>query len=176
MSIATFQSTVSRTQGFGVIGELFDDGPLRAQSFIINSSSASNNVFGRGFSITSQGLAAAGNSGGTHVFAGILVNPKVNVLLGDGTNPLNPSLTLPNFAQATLATEGSFIVTLGAAANIGDLVVYNNTTGILATIAPGANLPVGTSFAYAFVDRYTLTSAGLAVITLQPTLPIPVLA
>lgn len=170
-----FQATVALQQGFGVIGEMFNDGPWRCQSFILNSADASYNVMGRGFTKTSQGVAQAG-SGGTLGYAGILVDPKGQALRGASGDPLAPSLTLPNYAQGELCTEGSIIVSLPAACAIGDLVVFDNTTGALSTIAPGANLPVGKSFAYAFVDFYTVSAAGLAVITLTPTLTIPVLA
>lgn len=172
----TYQTTINAKPGLGVVGDIIFDTPRFAQSYILNSADASYNVFGRGFSITSEGNAAAGNAGGTAQFAGILCNPKASASVGDSTNPLNPTLTLPDYSQGELLTMGSMIVTLAAAAAIGDLVVYNNTTGVLSTIAPGADLPVGTSFAYAFVDHYTVTAAGLAVITLMPTLTIPVLA
>jgi hypothetical protein len=71
---------------------------------------------------------------------------------------------------------GTFIVTLPDAAAIGDLVVYDNTTGAISTISPGDDLPVGKSFAYAMVTDRTVSGAGLGVITLTPTLPIPQLA
>jgi hypothetical protein len=165
-----FQSTVNQFSGAGVVGELFDDGPLRAQPYQLDSSSADNNVFGRAFTIVSQGVAQAG---GTGIFAGILVNPKTSASVGDSSSPLNPTLTLPNFSQAEILTMGSIWVTLPAAAAIGDQVVYDTTTGVLSTISPGNNLPVGTAFAYAVVDRFTVTAAGLAVITLTPQNIIP---
>ncbi len=170
----SFQSAVFLQQGFGVIGELFTDGPRRAESFILNSADAAYNVFGRAFTVTSEGVAAAG---GTNPFAGILVNPKGQVLQGTaGGGSLAPSLVLPNYAQGELLTMGSIIVSLPDVAAIGDLVVYDNTTGALTTIAPSANLPVGKTFAQAKVDYFTVTAAGLAVITLSPTIKIPVLA
>lgn len=172
-----FQTTVFLQQGFGVTGDRFNDGPSRAESYIINSADAAYNIFGRGFSITAQGTAAAGNSGGTAVFAGILVNPKGSASRGTTAGgTLAPTLTLANYEQGELATMGSYVVALPASAAIGDLVVYDNTTGALTTIAPAADLPVGKSFAYATVDYFTPTVAGLAVITLSPTLPIPQLA
>lgn len=170
------QSTVSLLSGAGVVGEAYVNDPKRAQSYILNSALASYNVFGRGFSVTSEGNAAAGNAAGALPFAGILITPKQHALLGDSSGTLNPSLALPNYVQADLATMGTYWVALPAAAAIGDLVVYDNTTGILATIAPGADLPVGKSFAFAVVSYKTVSVAGLAVITLTPSLPIPVLA
>jgi hypothetical protein len=169
----TFQSSVALQQGFGVSGDLFNDGPRRAESCILVSADASYNVFGRAFTKTSEGIAAAG---GTGVFGGILVTPKVQPLQGTTGGTLTPTLTLPNYAQAELLTMGSIVVTLPAAAAIGDLVVYDNTTGELSTITPGSALPVAHSFAFAFVDYFTVAAAGLAVITVTPTLKIPVLA
>lgn len=170
----SFQSTVFLQQGFGVAGELFTDSPRRAESFILNSADAAYNVFGRAFTVTSEGVAAAG---GTNPFAGFLVNPKGSVLQGtQAGGSLAPTLTLPNYAQGELLTMGSIIVNLPAAAAIGDLVVYDNTTGALSTITPSAALPVGTTFAQAKVDYFTVTAAGLAVITVSPTIKIPVLA
>lgn len=169
----SFQSTVSLAQGFGVVGERYTDSPFRAQSYILTSADASYNVFGRGFTITSQGVAAAG---GTGIFAGILIDPKIHPLQGTVSGTLASSLTLPNSAQATLCTEGTIIVTLAATAAIGDRVVFDTTTGILSTVAPGANLPVGKGDAFATIDYFTVTVAGLAVITLTPSLTALVLA
>jgi len=168
-----FQSTVSNQQGFGVPGEQFADGPWRAQSFRLVSAQASYNVIGAtACTITSEGVAQAG-SGGTMGFAGILVDPKDIALFGASGIPLNPTLTVPNQTQVECASMGSFVVTLPAAAAIGDLVIYDNTTGALATIAPSAPLPVGKTFANAIVDYYTVTAGGLAVITLSPALVAP---
>lgn len=169
MSSAVPQSTVAFLQGFGVPGEIYANQAVRAQSYQLQSALASYNVFGRAFTKVSQGVAQAGNPAGTAVFAGILANPKTSALIGDGSNPLNPALVLPNYAQADIMSEGSIIVTLGAAAAIGDVVIYDNTTGVLATIAPGVALPAGKSYAFANVDYYTISAAGLAVITLTPS-------
>lgn len=165
----TVQSTVNLYPGFGVAGALYDDGPRRVQPFTLNSADASYNVFGRAFTVLSEGVAQAGNPGGSNIFAGILVNPKAAPLFGTSSGALFPSLTLPNYSPAELLREGSIVVALAAAAAIGDVVIYDNTTGILATIAPGVALPSGKSNAYAYVDRFTVTAAGLAVITLLRT-------
>lgn len=171
-----FQTAVQLQQGFGVVGELYTDGPYRAQSFTLDSADEDYNVFGRCFTITSQGVAEAG-SGGTMGFAGFLVDPKNQALNGTAAGgSLAPTLTLPNYSQAALLTMGTIVVALPAAAAIGDLVVYDDTTGALTTIAPGAALPVGKKFAYAMVDYYTVSAAGLAVVTVSPTFTIPVLA
>lgn len=168
-----FQSSVFFVQGAGVPGEMYSTGPHRAQSFIIDSVLPSyNNIGSTACTVKSQGVCQAG-SAGTLGFAGILVDPKNIALFGAGGSPLNPTLNVPDYTQVECATEGSYFVTLPAAANIGDVVIYDNTTGALSTIAPGVALPVGKTFAQALVDYFTVTAAGLAVITLSPTLVIP---
>lgn len=170
-----FQSTVSINQGFGVPGEQYTDSPLRAQSFTINSASAAYNIIGATCcSIISQGFCAAGNSGGTTPYAGLLVDPKDVALFGTGGIPLAPTLTVPNFTQVECATMGTFIVTLPGAAAIGDYVVYDNTTGAISTVASGSSTPgSGKSWANAIVDYYTVSGAGLGVITMNPGVGIP---
>lgn len=168
-----FQSSVSLQQGFGVPGELYTDSPWRAESFTLVSADAAYNIIGAtAYTITSQGVAEAG-SGGALGFAGILANPKEQSLVGVGGDPLAPSLTLPNQAQASLVTMGTMIVTLPDVAEIGDYVLFDNTTGALETMAPSGTLPLGKSFANAIVDYYSVTVAGLAVITISPALVIP---
>lgn len=171
----SFQSTVSLQQGFGVPGELFTDAPYIALPYTINSAEAAYNIIGATCcTITSQGFCQAG-SGGTLGFAGFLVDPKDIALFGSGGIPLNPTLTVPNFAIVECLTMGTIIVTLPAAANIGDYVVYNNTTGAISTISPTTPLASGTTFANAQVTYYTQAVSGsaLAVITVNPTYIIP---
>jgi hypothetical protein len=164
-----FQSAVFINQGFGVPGEQYTDSPWRAQSFTIVSALASYNIIGQTMcSVTSDGFCAAGNAGGTLPFAGLLVDPKDIALFGTGGIPLAPTLTVPNNTQVECATMGSFVVTLPGAANIGDWVIYDNTTGAISTVAPGTSLPSGKSWGNAFVDYFTVPGAGLGVITMNP--------
>lgn len=161
-----FQTAVDLNQGFGVIGEIFDSGPHRAQPFIIDSTDPANNVFGRAFTVLSEGKAAAGAEGGS--FAGILINPKAHASYGTAAGgPLAPTLTLADNVVGELLSEGSIIVTLPAAAAIGDLVYFTDATGVLTTIAPGGVAPANSTLIEgAYVDRFTVADAGLAVITL----------
>lgn len=166
-----FQSAVQLAQGFGVPGDLYTDGPHRAEPFILDSDDADYNIIGAtAFTVKSEGVAEAG---GTGAFAGILVNSKVYATSGTTSGALSPTMTLPNNAQVEILSMGSIVVTLPDAADIGDLVVYDTTTGALSTISPGDDLPSGKAFANAAVDYFTVTAAGLAVITLSPTLVIP---
>jgi hypothetical protein len=171
----SFQSTVSINQGFGVPGEQYTDSPSRAQTFTLVSALASYNVIGSTMcSITAQGICAAGNTGGVLPFAGLLVDPKDVALFGTGGIPLAPTLTVPNNTIVECATMGTFIVTLPGAAAIGDYVIYDNTTGAIGTVAAGSSTPgSGKSWGNAFVDYYTVSGAGLAVITMNPGLGIP---
>lgn len=173
-----FQSTIYLQQGAGVVGDRASDTPWIVKPYMLTSADAANNVIGRGFSISAEGVARAGNTGSnTLPFAGILVNSKAYASFGTAAGgPLAPTLTLANYVTAEFATMGTYFITLGDVAAIGDLIVYDNTTGVLTSIAPTANLPVGTSFAYAKVVDRTVAGAGLAVIEIDPTLPIPVLA
>lgn len=171
-----FQSAVFIQQGFGVPGEVFQTAPQIALSYTLNSSGTPNVVGATAYTITSDGLAQAG-SGGTLGFGGILCSPKEYALYGTGGNALAPTLTLPDFIQAQLLTEGIMIVTLPAAAAIGDYVVFDNTTGALSTMPPGGSLASGTSFANAVVSQFTqgVSGSALAVIQVSTVInPIPV--
>jgi hypothetical protein len=161
-----FQSTVRELLANGVVGELAFEGPLRAQPANLNSASAANNVIGRAFTFTEQGVAAAG---GTGAFAGILANPKAYALQGTTAGgSLAPTLALPNGAIGEFVTMGIMYVTLPAVADIGALVIYATATGILSTVPAGTtDAGVGNAFVpNAVVSHYDVTAAGLAVITL----------
>lgn len=174
--IANFQSAVYLNQGFGVPGEIFQDVPWVVLSYILVSDPELNTVGSTAYTITSDGVAQAG-SGGSFGFAGILCSPKSYALFGASDGPLAATLVLPDETQGELLTQGMMIVTLPAAANIGDYVLYNNTTGILASMSPGPTLTDGYSFANAVVSQFTQTidGSGLAVIQVSPVIfPIPV--
>jgi hypothetical protein len=168
-----FQTVVYADQAIGIPGTRYDDSPLRSISYILNSVEASYNVVGAtAMTVASDGTAQAG-SGGAGGFAGILANPEIQALFGAGGIPLNPSLTLNNGFVSAVVSMGRIFVTLPAAANVSDLVVYDNTTGALSTVPAGNPLPMGTTFACAQVIRYTLTGAGIGIIEIDPFLVAP---
>jgi hypothetical protein len=168
-----FQSAVQILQGVGVPGELYDDSPVIAATYTLNSVLPAYNVIGStAYTVQSQGFVQAG-SGGAFGYAGILVDPKVYALYGVGGQPLAPSLVLPNNGIAELLTMGTIFVILPAAANIGDWVIFDNTTGALSTVAPLTSLPSGKSWANAIVYLYNVTGAGLAVIQVNPGIGVP---
>lgn len=165
-----FQSTVAFFQGSGIQGDIYLDDPHRAQSYILDSASSALNIIGATvFTVVSQGVARAG---GTGAFAGFLVDSKQYALYGAGGIPLNPSMTLPNFTQADILSMGTIFVLLPAAAAIGDVVLYDTTTGALSTVTPGTTPPVGTAYANATVTVATPNAVGsqLAIITVDPAL------
>lgn len=164
-----FQSTVFISQGAGVPGEQYSDGPWRAQSYQIESEDSANNNIGSTIcSIASEGVCQAGNAGGAFIIAGLLVDPKNVALFGTGGIPLAPTLNVPNFTQVECATMGSYVVILPSAADIGDWLIYDEVTGVLDSVAPGTALPVGSQWANGVVDYFTVSGSGLAVVTLNP--------
>lgn len=177
----SFQTTVNANIGFGVVGELFLEGPLRAQPAKIISADATANIIGRVFTIVSDATgsyettadpkALFARAGGAGVVVGVLANPKVYANIGTvAGGTLAASLTLPNNTMAEFVQEtAGMIVTLPAAAAIGDWVWFSNlvdaTAGALQTTAPGASAPANTTrLPNGRVTRYMDAAAGIAVI------------
>ncbi len=162
--VATFQSTVNIDQVTGIVGEIIFSGPHRANTGILSSTAASNNVIGRAFRhIAGNDSDVTADAAG--VFAGILANPKVYSTAGPTTGALDPTLSLPNETQVELLTMGIIIVQLSTAGNIGDNVYYADATGILAagTVAPANHTQVPNALV---TNRNVDASPGLAIITL----------
>lgn len=163
-----FQSTVNINQAVGVQGELHTGKPHSVDAYILDSDDAAYNIIGAtAFTQSEEGKAAAG---GTDLFAGILVSPKEGYSLGTTGGSLAATMTLPNDIHAQLARMGEITIKLPAAAAIGDLLVYNTTTGALSTVAAGSG-SAGSGKAFvpnAKVKRYTVgTGGGLAVVELN---------
>lgn len=168
MTAATFQSTVNVNLGFGVPGELIVDGPQRVDSLTLDTTGG---TIGLAFTkSTTTNIATQGGTivAGTNVFAGILVNPKAYASYGAvGGAPLDPTLFLGPNSQGEFLTMGTIVVTLVGAAEIGDLVQYNQTTGVLSAITPGTSPASGYALVpNAVVWNYAQTATGLAAIRL----------
>lgn len=166
MTAATFQSGVNIALGFGIPGELIVDGPQRVDSLTLNSAGG---TIGLAFTKSnSTNVATQGGTivAGTSVFAGILVNPKVYASYGvSGGNPLDPTMTLPAYAQGEFLTMGTIVVNIVGAANIGDLVQYNNTTGVLSAVTPGGSVTAGNTFIpNCVIWNYPTSATGLTAI------------
>lgn len=158
----TLQSTVALNQGFGLVGELVFEGPLRAQPGVVKGTAA-NIVVGRAFTIdTADGQF---QPGGTGVYGGILSNPKALQSVGTaGGGPLAPTLTVPAGTVGEFVTTGEILVQMNGAAQIGQGVYFVQATGELGAGAAGGGQ---TQIAGAQVVRYANTAAGLVVISLN---------
>lgn len=143
------QSSVNFVRALGVPGEVLFIGPNRTQAAILESASAAYNIIGAtAFGVLTAAsdqdpnapiIAKAGNLN-TLPFAGILVAPKTYASFGTtGGGPLAATMTLPNEWNAELMSMGEIVVTLPAAANVGDLVLADNTTGAISTQAPSSS-------------------------------------
>ncbi len=158
--MASFQQSVSLSQGAGQAGELYSNAPIRAKSFTIVSDPVVNYV-GNACTVTSEGVCQMGGSG---AFAGFLVDPKTLAAFGTAGDPLASNLIVPDQQVVTILQEGEIYVNLTSAGNIGDSIVYEVATGDLQAIDPTDTLPVGWLPAWAELIEYTLSSPGLAVV------------
>lgn len=127
-----FQSSVALNQGFGVVGELIFEGPLRATPGILKGTAA-NIVVGRAFTI--DPADGQYTPGGAFNFGGILANPKALQSIGTTANgPLAPTLTVPAGTIGEFANMGIMVVALLNAAGIGDKVTYATADGQLSAL------------------------------------------
>lgn len=166
---ASFQTVVNEFSGFGIPGTLWNNAPwVGSANILVSGGNSANNIFGYACSYASspapgQNIVNAGNTGG-QVYAGIIANPAAVTLF----NGLTPSLVIPDNTVVDVVQEGFVVVYLNNAANIGDVVIFNNTTGALYSQAPGTALPSGYSNANATVAEFSLAGAGYAVIWVNP--------
>jgi hypothetical protein len=162
----SFQQTVYNVQAYGVQGTWVDDSPRRAAPYILNSDDALKNVVGAtAYTLDAEGKAKAG---GTGLYLGVLADPHTLPLNGTTAGVLTPTMIIGNGLNAAIASMGTLWVRLPTSAAIGDVVIFNNTTGALSTIEPGDALPDGYTYANANVYRYTVAGVGLAAIQLTP--------
>jgi hypothetical protein len=166
MTAATFQSTVNVNLGFGVPGELIVDGPQRVDSLTLDSTGGTIGLAFTKSNTTNIATQGGTITNGSTVFAGILVNPKAYASYGAvGGNPLDPTLFLGPNKQGEFMTMGTIVVTLVGAANIGDIVQYNTTTGVLSAVTPGSSASAGNALIpNCVVWNYPQTATGLAAI------------
>lgn len=75
-----FQNQVRFRQGYGVVGEISHDGPLRAKPSVLDSENEQDNVWGRVFTLNDGGETV--RAGGSGLFWGVLANPKTDVFTG----------------------------------------------------------------------------------------------
>ena len=162
-----FQQNVRINQTTGIVGDIVFDGPLRGQTGILASTSAANNVIGRGFRhVANSDSNVTADAAG--IFAGIAANSKVYASSGTAAaGTLAPTLTLPNNASVELVTMTSgILVELSTIATIGQNVFYANASGILAA-ASGETLANHTIIPNAAIVRNNISGAArLAIVEL----------
>ena len=155
-----FQTTVNIQQGFGVPGDIHLESPHRVEALTVNSTSP--NVYGYAYTKdASTNVAKVGGAiaAGT-VFAGLLVNSNEATHYGTSAGTLEPNLNLPNNHVGMFATMGDIVVQVSTACKVGDLLVYDTTTGALSTIAPGGTAGTGKAIVpNAIIYRYPVTAA-----------------
>lgn len=153
-----FQQSVNIYNTLGFVGGFAFDGPTRSIGANVFSNGTAN-LFGNAYTFSSAATAepslaspngATVTVGGTGVFAGILFNPKENVLTGVTGNPLGASLALADNSVGDLMQMGYVFVNLPGPANPGDIVTYDPLTGNLNSIVPtttftGAIAPGGSA-------------------------------
>lgn len=129
-----FQSSVALNQGFGVVGEIVFEGPLRSTPGVLKGTAA-NIAVGRAFTIDpADGQYQPGVLGAAN-FGGILANPKELQSIGTSANgPLAPTLLVPAGTVGEFVNMGLLVVALLNAANIGDKVTYATADGQLSAL------------------------------------------
>lgn len=135
-----FQTTVRDNMAFGVPGELFSSGPVRAAPWVLRSKKP--NVIGYAYTLANDGVAQVGGIG---PFVGILVHPKHYASYGTPDGTLAPTMELANDSIGELLTMGEIIVSFYPPADAGDIVIYDTNTGALSAIAAGSEMPKGSA-------------------------------
>jgi hypothetical protein len=161
----TLQSTVALNQGFGVVGEIVFESPLRAQPGVLKGTAA-NIVVGRYFTIdAADGLFQPGGAIGVGVAAGgVLANPKALASYGTAAGgPLAPTLVVPAGTVGEFVTTGMLCIALAAACALGDKVSYDLTTGVLSTVAQQVSVTGSITTTVLTVSAVTAGSAPVAV-------------
>lgn len=165
-----FPNTVRADIAVGFVGDLAFDGPLKAEPAVLNSADAANNVIGRAFTWSADGVARAGGAG---AFMGILANRAEYTTSGTAAGgALAPTTTLRNGEVGDFVRQcAGLFVTLADAFAVGYYVIYNTTTGALNAIADGTPVPSGWLLVPGgSVIRHGSASGGLAIIALSDDL------
>lgn len=150
------QTQVNKTLANGVVGEFYDDSPKKVDTYILESGAATN-LIGSAFTVSSQGVAQTGGSG---VFAGLLVNPKQYANYEIGLGATNE---VANSVQASLSKMCRVWCNVGGVAAIGDTVFFDDTTGLLGAGTAGAGQ---TQVPNCSVFYYAAEANGLCVLEL----------
>lgn len=164
MSTAQLQTAVNIQYAYGVPGDLILDGPQRAQPVTLDANGATIGhavTINKSTGIASQGGAITSGS----VFGGIVANPKRYTSFG-GTNPLDPTETLPGNSQAEALTMGFMVAQINGAFSQGDNVQYSNADGSLSSAGSGSATSGNTLVPNCTIYSASGSTSGLAAIKL----------
>lgn len=114
----------------GIAGEFSRSTNCDSNGAILMSSTESRNVAGRVVLTTDDNDYEVG-IGSDGVFAGILASPKTGI-----RQTLATQEYITNATQVEVATRGYVWVDVAASADVGDLVYYTPTTGVVSTLSP----------------------------------------
>ncbi len=173
------QTQVNQYQASFVPGDQQDSSNMVALPYQLQSGDVPNVVASTAYTAVSgqQNVAQAGNPEGANFYVGILVNSKSYSLFGTVGLPLAPSMTLANGVTATIQSIGSTDVILtNSTANIGDLVIFQNTTGALSSITRTTTVPSGYTPANAYVSNYNTTNNWACIVLNQNVSALYILA
>lgn len=132
-----FPNEINAGLARGVPGDIATYSPHRGTARFLQSTDATNNVFGHYFTLNTAGDEVFAQAGGTGVFGGILVHSKEHARCLCGDDPL---FSLPNGKWGTLLEMGCVYIQLpeGVTAKEGDTVNYNTTTGEIVSVGTAA--------------------------------------
>lgn len=140
----------------GIPGEQAFDGPVRALSALLDTTTEANNVFGRAFTYNDEAVESV-QAGGTGLFAGLMINPKIYLLDVEYAY---------NGTQAEFGFMGEWYVQLSTTGGtIGDPIYFVNATGEL---GHGTATEGQTQIAGAVISRHNVSpeTPTLAVVRL----------
>lgn len=151
--------------GIGLPGDVARNSPVRANALPIDEGVASATI---GYFYTQDTATGKVSPGGTLgdavIFAGILTGSKQHYNQGASGSQFNPSMAIPGGQTGEFLRMGHVIVAVSRATTIGDRLIYNQTTGQVNSIAPGANPASGWAvIPNAFVEAYPTSSAGVTL-------------
>lgn len=129
-----FQNQIRFRQGYGVVGEISHDGPLRAKPGLLNSTDEKNNVWGRVFTLNGDGETV--RAGGKGFFWGILSNPKTDVFTGRIGDD-SAQAYAPNGVTSEFVDMGEINVLVDGPVEYGSRIGYQVDDGVIVVMEAG---------------------------------------
>ncbi len=166
----TTMTVTAVSSGSIVVGQVISGASVTSGTTVLavltGTGGAGTYLVDRSSTATSTTLTGTGTG---VVFGGVLAMPKDIASIGTTAGgPLAPTLAVPDLRQVDLLQEGIIVVSSTGAANIGDQVQWNCSTGAISCVAPGASASANNVLiSGASVDRYPTGSAGLIAIHLN---------